>query len=976
MKSEFLLDEWLVEPDLNRLSRPGRVVQIEPKVMDVLACLAAHPGEVCSKEKLMQNVWAGTHVSDEVLTYTISELRKALGDSAKKPTFIATIAKRGYRLIAPVTRPSESRYEILGELGKGAMGRVLLAQDTELHRKVALKFLPEEHEKDGDSRERLLKEARAAASLDHPYICKVYDIGELQGKPFLAMEYLDGITLAARLARGPLPLDESIRIAAEIAEALESAHNKGFLHRDLRPSNIMLSERGHVTVMDFGLAMQVVEAGDGPEGGQQSAVYNLEDDAHNAIPYMSPEQLRGARLDQRSDIFSFGCLIYEMLAGIHPFKRESMTATAAAISNDSPPIAPLRAREIPDRLQKTILRMIAKRPQDRFAKIGEVRSALEGARPVEAALAPQLPAASRKPSWIRWPVIAVTSGIAALALIWWLSRPGVHPEANHTQSASAMTIKQQSIAVLPFENLSPDPENGFFADGVTEDIINQLSKIGRLTVTSRAAVERYRKDPVLSDIARDLGVGLVLKGNIRREANQVRISAELIEAKTGRRLWGETYDRELTKIFEIQTSVAELIASTLKIELSAAERGQIERAPTGNLTAYDCYLRGREYYQRYRKHDNETAIGLFEKALQLDPGFALAEAGIADCYAQRAYQYGYPDKWEEQAVTAAQKAISMDPNLAEAHKALGLSYAVRGWHKKALAAYYRAVELNPGYAPAVSNVGAILESEGRLVEALQWNLRAQSLNPSAPVANYNVGEIYRDLYDVERSEEWFKKALVLDPDFEPAHYSRLLQHLAQERYAEAWEEDRKILAANPQSLVGLNAAGTIELYAGHYEKAKENFIRALSVGHSLEAEIHLNLILWRQGQNEKGREFFDGLVRSSLADIESGGESWQPRWNIAIAHAIRGNRDEALSWLEKAAAAGWRPAAESWRAPALQNLRSDARFEKIMQTLRSDIDEQRRRADATQLISLYRERPYTGHRALAGDGSARMSTIQ
>jgi TolB-like protein/DNA-binding winged helix-turn-helix (wHTH) protein/Tfp pilus assembly protein PilF len=725
MRSEFCVGGWLIEPDLNRLTSGTRTAHIEPRVMDVLSFLALHPGEVCSKEQILQNVWVGTHVSDEVLTYAISEIRKALGDSAKNPSYIATISKRGYRLIAEVSRPAET----------------------------------------------------------------------LAPEPKLSVETV--------------------------------------------PS-------GHVT-------------GDLPSVGEVCET---------------------------------------------PGDEEHLPAPVAHLEASSP----------------------------RLSIAGPYRMRIRSG----------------------WVIAAGLCCLTVITLFGWLARPGVHREATITQSVAA--AGKQSIAVLPFENLSPDPQNGYFADGVTEDIINQLSKISRLTVTSRAAVARFKKDPVLSEIGSGLGVSMVLKGTIRREGNQVRISAELIDVKTGRRLWGETYDRELTRIFEIQSNVAELIASTLNIELSAAERGHIERVPTANLTAYDCYLKGREYYQRYRSHDNDIAIGLFERALQLDPGFALAEAGLADCYAQRVYQYGFPEKWGDEALAASEKAVSMDPNLAETYKALGLTYAIRGWHRKALAAYYRAVELNPGYSPAVANVGAILEAQGNLVEALQWNLRALSLNPSAPLSNYNVGEIFRDLYDFEKSEEWFNKALVLDPDYEPAHHSKVLQHIARKEFSKARDESRKMLAANPASLRGLNAAGAVELYEGNYEKAKARYQESLAVASNLEAGIHLNLILWKQGQKNASRKFFEELIRSSQDAIEQGAESWHPRWNISVAHAIRGNREEALAWLGRAAAAGWRPAPESWDAPEFETLRGDARFERLMQTLKAAIDEQRKRADATQLLTLSQER--------------------
>jgi TolB-like protein/DNA-binding winged helix-turn-helix (wHTH) protein/lipopolysaccharide biosynthesis regulator YciM len=670
MGPKFRVGDWQVEPDLNHLVQADRTVQIEPKVMDVLAFLASHPGEVCPKDTIIKAVWPDTFVSDDVLAYSISELRKAFGDSAKDPSVIATIAKRGYRLIAPVSR----------------------LQDT----------------------------------------AKAEPVGSAVGK------------WTALLTR-------------------------------------------------------------------KSAV-------------------------------------------------------------------------------------------------------------------------------------ALLSVMLVLILLMWYMLTDRNSEMTQIGMAPTVAATSQSIAVVPFENLSPDPQNSFFADGFTEDLINQLSKIGHLRVMSRAAVARYRDDPAISQVEKDLGVDMILKGSIRREGDRVRISTQLIEAKTGRHLWGETYDRELAGVFRIQSEVARSVAAALNVRLSATEQGQIQKQPTANLTAYDYYLKGREYYRRYRNHDNENAIELFEKALELDPDLALAHAGLADCYAQKNYQFGFPAVWTDRALEASRKALSTDPDLAEAHKAFGFVHAIRGQLREALKAYYRAVELNPNYSAPITNIAVILEQQGKFVEALQWTTRALSLDPAESIAYFNVGDVYRDLHDLDRAEAWFKKALSLNPDYEPAHLAMSRLYIVRKNYPEALEESRKVLSLDSTSVRGLSAAGHVYLASGDIQKAGEYYRRALAGGPNQNAAIRLSRILWKQGAREEAHKLFEPLIRESQRAIDRGDESWRGWWVIAVVRALQGDTREALSSLEKAAAAGWRPGAGAWDDPEYENLLEDRRFRSLMAALKEDVDQQRRRA--------------------------------
>lgn len=421
MSAPFRIGEWLVDPAVGSVAAKDATGHLEPRVMEVLVYLARHPGEVIPKERLIRAVWSDTFVTDWVLSRAISELRKVFADDAANPRYIQTLPKRGYRLIAKVESVEESaahRYVRKEVIGEGAMGKVYVAEDQWLRRKVALKFLPEEGE-DERGRKRLLREARATAALDHPYICKVYDTGEMEGRIFIAMEYLEGETLKERLTEGVFEVQEALSIAAEMAEALERAHLERIVHRDVKPSNVMVTDQGHVKVMDFGIAKRLRA----PEGREQDWSVSLSDEVSTlgTLPYMSPEQVRGQKVDTRSDLFSFGVVLYEMLTGLHPFRRPLGPDTAAAILEKEPlPVRRIRP-ELPRETESLVTKLLAKDREDRWQSIEEVRSALarvpaESPHPTAAAWASQrirfLPARVRT-------AIALLAAVAAVAAIWW-----------------------------------------------------------------------------------------------------------------------------------------------------------------------------------------------------------------------------------------------------------------------------------------------------------------------------------------------------------------------------------------------------------------------------------------------------------------------------------------------------------------------------------------------------------------------------
>jgi len=476
-----------------------------------------------------------------------------------------------------------SHYKVIEKIGQGGMGVVYKAEDTRLGRNVALKFLPEELQQDSTSRKRFLREAKSAAALDHPYICKIYEVGEEEGQSFISMEYIQGETLSQKLTEGPLPLKDALQTAVEIAEALEAAHKNDIVHRDLKPSNIMLTSDGHVKVMDFGLAKRVT-----PSEGQEEEITTAltrEGSTLGTLPYMSPEQVRGQEVDARSDIFSFGVVLYEMLAGVNPFKKGGHMETAKAVLSDTAPPLTRYTEDIPLLLQHTLKKMLAKEPDQRYQLVHDVRTDLDelnvtsGESEVSATVAAATPA---KRIYL-WPVVAGgVMVLVILALAWlWPFTPA--PAENAINS----------IAVLPFENLSPDPENEYFSEGMTEELVGKLSRIQNLQVASRTSAARFRgtnKD--IKEIGEELGVQYVLEGSVRKAGDRVRITSQLVDASTGFQLWSDDFDGELKDVFVVQEETALKIAEALDLHLSPQDAENIHRRYTENSQAYDAYLRG------------------------------------------------------------------------------------------------------------------------------------------------------------------------------------------------------------------------------------------------------------------------------------------------------------------------------------------------------------------------------------------------
>lgn len=583
-----------------------------------------------------------------------------------------------------------SHYRVVEKLGGGGMGVVYKAADTRLDRFVALKFLPDKLALDRQALDRFRREAKAASALNHPNICTIYDIGEDAGKTFIAMEYLEGTTLDRVIDAEPMELDRLLRISDEIADALAAAHSKNVTHRDIKPGNIFLTSLGHAKVLDFGLAKMVRPN----EGNNEDATLTLTQagTVMGTLPYMSPEQLRGSALDHRTDIFSLGVVVYEMATGFRPFRGDSSMEISSSILRDSPPpVTELRA-DLPAALQRIIERCLAKEADQRYSSGRELREALDRLR--------------RELS------------------------SGAHTAASGGGSPS--------IAVLPFSNMSPDPENEFFADGITEEIINALTQIEDLRVAARTSAFSFKNKHLdLRIVGERLNVKTVLEGSVRKAGNRVRIMAQLINVADGYHIWSERYDRELKDIFEVQDEIARAIAERLKVALKSGQQPSI-KAGTSNLEAYQLYLKGRALLYR-RGLDIRRAAQCFERAVAIDPQYAVAWSGLADARNMLGlYGFGRPEAILPSARQAAERAVALDPMLAEAHCSLACVCLLYDWDlHKAERGFLRARELNPRYVQNLAWYALfyLVWARGRFDEGIAVAKAAVEVDPLSGYAN-------------------------------------------------------------------------------------------------------------------------------------------------------------------------------------------------------------------------------------------------
>ena len=601
-----------------------------------------------------------------------------------------------------------SHYTVLDKLGGGGMGVVYRAKDARLGRNVALKFLPDDISHDPQAIERFRREARAASALNHPNICTIYDIGEFESRPFIAMELLEGQTLRHRIVGKPIEISELLEIGIQVTNGLDAAHSKGVVHRDIKPANIFLVERGQAKILDFGLAKITQAARIGAETIGATAMRTQSRgvmDEHltspgssiDTIAYMSPEQARGEDLDARSDLFSLGVVLYEMATGAVPFSGSTTAIIFDGILNSEPAPAKEHNARLPVAFDAILSKVLEKDPDLRCQTAAELRADLKRLkRDIES---------SRRPG-------AEKS----------TSSSGTHPAAS----------RQKSVAVLYFENQSGAKEDEYFRDGITEDIVTEISKIAQLEIFPRSEMLAFRDKPVTAQqVSQQLGAAYVLEGSIRRAGNRVRITAQLVEASTRHSVWAERYDRQLEDVFAIQEEIARSIAQALRITLTPQEEKIIARKPTENPQAYDFYLRGRSYTHR---ENIDYALQMFEQAIKIDPNFALAHAGIAHLCGLIFEIREQNQKWIDRGLAACDRATALEPDLPEVLVARArIAYAQKKYEEAALLAR-RAIERKADCEGSWNILGRAYFASGHFEEAAALAERAIEANGN----DYNI----------------------------------------------------------------------------------------------------------------------------------------------------------------------------------------------------------------------------------------------
>ena len=659
-----------------------------------------------------------------------------------------------------------SRYKITGMLGEGGMGVVYRAEDSELGREVALKLLPAEMADNPKRLERFRREAKAVAAINHPNIVTIHSIESVETTHFLTMELVEGESLDRLIPPGGMPLAKVFDIAIPLADALSSAHERGIVHRDLKPANVMITGENRIKVLDFGLAKLVEDPDSGTGDPVLTAVpteLTAEGMVMGTAPYMSPEQVEGLPMDHRTDIFSLGIVLYEMATGKRPFAGDTSAALVSSILRDSPPTVTKINESLPRHLARIIQHCLEKDTEARFQSAKDVRNELKSLRhevdsgPVTTGSgATPISTAPRSKGTRRYGLWAAVGAAAVVILAagWWLGRGSERTPAVGdgraggfaADVASAAWSDMPSVAVLPFANLSADPDNEYFTDGLTEELIGALANVEGLRIPARTSVYALKGTNLdIQEIGRRLGVDNILEGSVRKVGDQLRISAQLIKVSDGFNLWSETYDRQFEDVFGIQGEIADNIVEALQLTLSPVEKQALRSERTTDFKAYEFYLRGRGHYRRRTRTDFESAREMFSKAIEIDSGYALAWAGLADTYTEFWRNYESTEENLTQAEETSREAVELDPNLAEAHAARGFALGQRRLYDEAAAEFRRAMELNPRLFEAYYYYGTVAFAAGRLETAAEMFERATEAAPDEIRALQLLPQIYTRL---------------------------------------------------------------------------------------------------------------------------------------------------------------------------------------------------------------------------------------
>ncbi|MBN2200267.1 MAG: protein kinase, partial [Candidatus Aminicenantes bacterium] len=730
-----------------------------------------------------------------------------------------------------------SHYKITGKIGAGGMGEVYKAEDTRLERTVALKFLPRELSRDPELKERLLQEARAASALDHVNICTIYECDETEdGRLFIAMAFYEGETLKDKIRHGPLPLPEAVDIALQTAAGLQRAHSRGIIHRDIKPANIFITSDGQVKILDFGLAKLTGDV-----------TLTRTGTTMGTVAYMSPEQARGEKVDHRTDIWSLGVVLYEMITGKLPFKGDNEQAVIYSILNDKPKI-PLG---IPDLLTVLLNTCLEKYPSKRFQESGDIIEKLKALRVMDKT------SKKENNSFLKivLPGALVLSLIVMAVLIIFI-------KSGSRKAEESAVSWNHSIAVLPFADMSEEQDQEFFCDGMAEEILNALTHIGKLRVIARTSAFAFKgKNLDVRYIGKQLGVETLLEGSVRKSGERLRVTVQLIRAADGAQLLSNQYDRSLTDVFSIQEEIALAVVDRLKINLLGGEQAGITRRLTENLEAYHQYLRGRHILNRRKAEDIFTAISYFEKALRLDSLYVMGYVGLADAYALLPFYAAAPaeDSYSK-AKEFVHKALEINEQVGEAYASLGWIRMLADWDwRGAEQAFQKGMELNPGYATLNHWYGYLYMMQREFDKALVKVKRALELDPLSPVINRVVGDVYYNAGQYEKALPALKKCLELESCLPFAHLILSGCYSKMALYVEALEEIHREKECRGKNYVGADyAEGTIYASQGNFEKARQVLQQLEDLG---EKSTGLASLYFKLGDEEKGFQMLEELYR-------------------------------------------------------------------------------------------------------------------